>query len=166
VIFSQKTQESFRKSQKDFTRKRLLNFAKVVTLMLSGHKFSLQNALNKFFSRLGAVFLTPTASAYCQAKQKVKAEVFVHLNEVLLDDFYQLYETDKQVLRWQGHRLLGADGTKLNVPDNEQTRKIFSLHHNNKPPEQGARLQALGIVLYDLLNDIAIKGALSKAHSC
>jgi hypothetical protein len=142
-----------------------LNFAKVVVLMLSGHKFSLQNALNKFFSRLGVVFSTPTASAYCQAKQKVKAEVFVHLNDVLTDDFYQLYEMDNQVLRWHGHRLLGADGTKLNVPDNEQTRKVFSLHHNNKPAAHGARLQALGMVLYDLLNDLGIKGAITKAHS-
>lgn len=164
-MFAQQTRDRFRKSQNDFTRKRVLDFAKVVTLMLSGHKFSLQNALNKFFSRLGAVFSTPTASAYCQAKQKVKAEVFIHLNEVLVNDFYQLYDKDEQVLRWHGHRLLGADGTKLNVPDNEQTREVFSLHHNNKPAAQGARLQALGMVLYDLLNDIGIKGALTKAHS-
>jgi hypothetical protein len=164
-MFAQQTRDRFRKSQNDFTRKRVLNFAKVVVIMLSGHKFSLQNALNKFFSRLGAVFSTPTASAYCQAKQKVKAEVFVHLNEVLVNDFYQLYDNDEQVLRWRGHRLLGADGTKLNVPDNEQTREVFSLHHNNKPAAHGARLQALGLVLYDLLNDIGIKGALTKAHS-
>jgi hypothetical protein len=132
--------------------------------MLSGHKVSLQNSLNKFFSRIGAVFSTPTASAYCQAKQKIKAEVFIHLNDILVDDFYQLYGSDEQVLRWRGHRLLGADGTKLNVPDNEPNRKVFSLHHNNKPPQHGARLQATAMVLYDLLNDIGIKGALSKAH--
>ena len=164
-MFAQQTRDRFRKSQNDFTRKRVLNFAKVVVIMLSGHKFSLQNALNKFFSRLGAVFSTPTASAYCQAKQKVKAEVFIHLNEVLVDDFYQLYDNDEQVLRWHGHRLVGADGTTLNVPDNEQTREVYSLHHNNKPAAHGARLQALGMVLYDLLNDIGIKGALTKAHS-
>jgi hypothetical protein len=132
--------------------------------MLSGHKFSLQNALNKFFSKLGAVFSTPSASAYCQAKQKINAEVFVHLNDLLVEDFYQLYEADKQVRRWHGHRLLGADGTHLQVPNNEQTRRVFSLHHNQKASDKSARLQALGIVLYDLLNDIGIKGALSKAH--
>jgi hypothetical protein len=163
-MFAQKTCEAFRTSPNAFTRKRLLNFAKVVVLMLSGHKFSLQNALNKFFSRIGAVFSTPTASAYCQAKQKVKAEIFVHLNEVLVQDFYQLYEADKQVLRWRGHRLLGADGTHLNVPDNEQTRNVFSLHHNQKTSDKSSRLQALGMVLYDLLNDIGIKGALTKSH--
>lgn len=132
--------------------------------MLSGHKFSLQNALNKFFSRLGAVFSTPTASAYCQAKQKIKPEVFVHLNDVLVADFYQLYEADHQVLRWRGHRLLGADGSRLIVPDNELNRKVFSLHHNQKTSQTSARLQALGMVLYDLLNDIGIKGALGRSH--
>lgn len=133
--------------------------------MVSGHKFSLQNAVNKFFSGIGAVFSTPSASAYCQAKQKVKAEVFVHLNDVLVKDFYRLYKTDGEVLRWHGHRLLGADGTKLNVPENEATKKVFSLHRNHKLSSQSARLQALGMVLYDLLNDIGIKGALTKAHS-
>jgi hypothetical protein len=163
-MFAQRTCEAFGTSPTAFSRNRLLNFAKVVVLMLSGHKVSLQNALNKFFSRIGAVFSTPTASAYCQAKQKIKAEVFVHLNEVLIDDFYQLYGNDNQVLRWRGHRLLGADGTHLNVPDNEQTRKIFSLHHNDKASEKAARVQALCMVLYDLLNDIGIKGGLTRAH--
>jgi hypothetical protein len=164
VLFSHKTCAAFRTSQNHFTRNRVLNFAKVVVIMLSGHKFSLQNALHKFFTRLGAVFSTPTASAYCQAKQKVKAEVFVHLNEVLVNDFYQLYEADNEVVRWRGHRLLGADGTKLQVPDNQANREVFSLHHNVKASDKAARLQASAMVLYDLLNDIGIKGALGKAH--
>lgn len=136
----------------------------MVILMLSGHKFSLQNAVSKFFSRLGEVFTTPTGSAYCQAKQKVKAEVFVHLNQVLTVDFYQLYEAEGAVRRWHGHRLLGADGTNFNVPENEETKKIFSLHSNHKSGEKSKRLQALGMVLYDLLNDLGIKGAMTKSH--
>ena len=164
-MFSEDICRLFRKSEKDFTRERVLSFAKVVILMVSGHKFSLQNAVNKFFSRLGEVFSTPTASAYCQAKQKVKAEVFVHLNKVLTTDFYELYEAQGQVLRWHGHRLLGADGTILNVPENEATKKVYSLHRNHRKGEQSARLQALGMVLYDLLNDVGLKGGITKAHS-
>jgi hypothetical protein len=164
-IFSEKICQLFKQSEKDFTRKRVLTFAKVVVLMMSGHKFSLQNAVNKFFSRLGTVFSTVSDSAYCQAKQKIKAEVFIHLNEFLTADFYQLYEADRQVLRWHGHRLLGCDATKMNVPDNEETRKVFSLHGNHLSKPDSLRLQALGMVLYDLLNDIGIKGAITKAHS-
>ncbi len=163
-VGSEQVSEKYRQKTKDFTRKRRLDFAKVVILMLSGHKFSLQNAVNKFFSGIGQVFEMPTASAYCQARQKVKAEVFVHLNEVLVKDFYQLYEEEGEVLRWHGHRLLGADGTRLNVPENEETKKVFSLHRNHKPAPESARLQGLGIVRYDLLNDFGLRGALTKAH--
>lgn len=68
---------------------------------------------------MGELFSVPSASAYCQAKQKVKAEVFVHLSEVLCADFYRLYGADDEVATWHGQRLVGADGTYLNLPDTE-----------------------------------------------
>jgi hypothetical protein len=83
----------------------------VAVLILRGHKLSLQNTLNKFFSALGEVFPVPTTSAYCQARQKVQPELFRHLNEVVGQDFYELYGADHQVKLWYGHRVLGADGT-------------------------------------------------------
>ncbi len=38
-----------------------------------GHKLSLQNALNRGFKALGRIFQVPTASAYCQARQKINS---------------------------------------------------------------------------------------------
>jgi hypothetical protein len=80
----------FRAKVRDFTRQRALTFSVVVVLILRGHKISMQNALNKFFGAIGAVFGVVTASAYSQARRKLKAEVFVHLNEVLWKDYYEL----------------------------------------------------------------------------
>ena len=87
--------EKYKELVADFTRKRLLGFARVVVMILSGKKLSLQNALNKFFSVLGEVFQVPTGSAYCQAKQKVKPEIFVHLTEQLNAEYYRLYGADE-----------------------------------------------------------------------
>jgi hypothetical protein len=142
-----------------------LPFSYAVVLMLSGHKLSLQNALNKFFKSIGQIFKVPTGSAYCQSRQKIKAEVFVHLNNSVRDDFYKLYEREKQVGKWCGHRLLGSDGTYLNVPDTTELRKVFSVHRNQHKGDKFAYVQALGMVLYDLLNDIGIKGAIAASHS-
>ncbi len=139
-------------------------FGCVVVLMLSGKKLSLQNALNKFFKALGKVFEVPSASAYCQAKQKVKAEVFVHLNESVTQDFYRLYGTQEKVKLWHGHRLLGADGTYLNLPDTKELRKAFSVHRNQHQTAKSEQVQALGMVLYDLLNDIGLRAAISPSH--
>lgn len=84
-------------------------------MILSGKKFSLQNTLNKFFSAIGEVFKVPTDSAYCQAKQKVKPEVFEHLTAKLSEDFYRLYGADDEVKLWRGHRLIGGDGTRIEL---------------------------------------------------
>ena len=143
----------------------MLGFARVVVLILSGHKMSLQNALNKLFNALGEVFRVPSASAYCQAKKKVKPEVFVHLSEVLCEDFYTLYGADQEVRLWHGHRLMGADGTYLTLPDTEELRACFSVHENQHAQEQHKQVQALAIVLHDLLNDLGVASAIEPAHA-
>jgi hypothetical protein len=80
----------FRVGVTDFTRQRVLTFSVVVVLILRGHKLSMQTALNKFFRALGELFRVVTASAYSQARQKLKPAVFIHLNEVVWKDYYAL----------------------------------------------------------------------------
>ncbi|MGH9959718.1 MAG: IS4 family transposase [Pyrinomonadaceae bacterium] len=162
-LFAPETRNRFRKNPKFFTRDRVLNFARVTILILRGHKLSLQNALNKFFAELGLVFDVPTASAYCQARQKISPGLFVHLNEVVRDDFYRLYGESGELELWRGHRLLGADGTYLNLPDTVETRANFSLQTNQH--ESGQCLQALASVLYDLRNDLALSGGLGPKQA-
>lgn len=131
--------------------------------MLRGHKLALQNALNKVFSALGEVFSVPTASAYSQARQKLKPELFSHLNQVVCNDFYQLYDKESLVERWHGHRLLACDGTYLNLPDTSETRSEFSVQVNQY--EEAACVQALAVVLYDLRNELALAAALGKRQA-
>jgi hypothetical protein len=137
----------------------VLSFACVALLILRGHKLSLQNALNKLFSSIGRVFGVPSASAFCQARQKLKPELFQYLNEIVCQDFYSLYEEEGPVKRWRGHRLLACDGTYLNLPDNEETRREFFLQRNQF--EKAEAVQALACVLYDLLNCLAISATLT-----
>jgi hypothetical protein len=132
----------------------------VPLLILRGHKLALQNALNKVFSTLGEVFSVPTASAYSQARQKLKPEIFTHLNEIVCRDFYQLYDADHLVKRWHNHRLLACDGTYLHLPDTPQMREQFSVQTNQY--EDGACVQALACVLYDVLNDLSLAAGIGK----
>jgi hypothetical protein len=114
----------------------------------------LQNSLNKFFSGIGKCLKVPTASAYCQARQKLRPEVFEHLTNFVCDNFYRLYEKDGLVQRWRGRRLVACDGTYLNLPDNEETRAEFFLQSNQY--EGAEAVQALTCVLFDLLNGLAL----------
>jgi hypothetical protein len=146
-----------------WTRQRKLPFLTVVTVILAGHKRVLQHALNRVFQALGRVSEVPTASAYSQARQKLHPALFEHLNDVVTEDFYRLYGADGEVKRWQGRRLLGIDGSVFNVPDTWETRQWYSVQANQYP--EGERVQALGSVCYDLLNQIALSAGLGKKQA-
>ena len=148
-----------RQRRQDFTRQRLLSFGCLCLVILRGHKLSFQNALNKVFHALGVVFRVPTPSAYAHARQKLKPAIFTHLQRSLVTGFYQLAETDDEVRRWRGHRLLATDGTYLTLPDTPETRTQYSVQTNQ---HAGADcVQALCCVLYDLRNDLGLRLHLS-----
>jgi hypothetical protein len=153
----------FRVKATDFTRVRVLSWPVVLMLILRGQKVSLQNAVNKFFSALGRVWDVVTASAYSQARQKVQPEVFVHLNAVTCEEFYTRYGADSEVVLWQGQRVLGVDGSYLNLPDTEETRREFSVQINQH--QGGEQVQALASVLYDLRNDVGLSAALGPKQA-
>lgn len=161
-MLADKTREKFRIRDKDFTRDRVLTFCIVAMSILRGHKFSLQNALNKVFAALGKLRLTPTNSALCQARQKIDPALFVHLHQATREDFYKLYGQDGEVLTWRGHRVLAYDGTDLNLPNTPELQKAFSVQRNQHGSEC---VQALAGVLYDVRNDIALGAQLGRLQA-
>lgn len=132
-------------------------------MILRGHKLPQQGALNRFSQDLGEVEQVPTASAYCQARQKLQPALFVQLNRQVVAGFYRLYEEDGEVRRGRGPRVVGIDGSVLNVPDTKETRAHYSGQANQHAG--GRRVQALSRVCYDVLNDIGLRAALSKKQA-
>jgi len=155
--------ERFRVKATDFTRERVLTWPTVIVVMLRGQKVSLQTAVNKFFSAVGDVWRVVTASAYRQARQKVQPEVFVHLNAVMCEEYYARYGADQEVVLWHGQRVLGVEGSYLNLPDTEETRGEFSVQTNQHPG--GEQVQALALVLYDLRNAVGLSAALGPKQA-
>jgi hypothetical protein len=162
-LVSTAVRHRFRVKTTDFTRERVLTWPTVVMLMLRGQKVSLQNAVNKFFSAVGDVWRVVTASAYRQARQKVQPEVFVHLNAVACEEYYARYGADNEVALWHGQRVLGVDGSYLNLPDTAETRREFSVQTNQH--QGGEQVQALASVLYDLRNDVGLSVALGPKQA-
>lgn len=120
----------------------------------------MQNSLNKFFKELDNLSELPTNSAYCQARQKFKPELFIYLNHMVLELFYDLYEKDKELKSFFGKRLLAIDCSRFNIPDTPQTREKYTVQTNQHPEQE--RVQASGSFLYDVLNDVVINCALDK----
>jgi Transposase DDE domain len=151
----------FRVSKRDWTRRRQLTFAKVATLVLEGHRLPLQNNLNRFYKAMGEVQQVPTASAYCQARRKLKPELFVYLNDRTLERFYTVGPGEPSLRSWKGRRLLGVDGSYLNLPDTAETRRHYSVQ---KTPA-GERVQALACLLYDLQNQVGLTAHLGPKRA-
>lgn len=179
------TVERFRVAPSDWTRQRTLTFLWVVLLILQGHKQAFQNTLNKLFSARGKVRQVPTASALCQARQKLRPELFLHLNQVVMESFYQLPTVDVTldnalnvqvgqgtperaagadvVWNWCGHRVLGVDGTCWNLPNTPANREHFGSATNQHDAVGCA--QAQGSVLYDVLNDIGLNAVFEPVQA-
>ena len=122
---------------------------------------SLQNVVNEAMTWLGQPPVT--ASAYSQARYKLKHTAFIELNQVAVVD--TLYG-DGDYQRFWGFRVLAIDGSKLVLPDTVAIREEFGTvaWTNGKTADiQGERPYALASVLYDVLNRVALDATLDKA---
>jgi hypothetical protein len=151
---------SFRAEDTDFTRTRKLPFWRVAVLIMSGWKTSLQNRMNKFFNALNLLDNIPTASAFCQAREKIKPAFFKALNENVTKFFYENYEKEGLVKKWKGRLLWVVDGSHINIPDTTETREKYSIQANQYN-EKGV-VQAQASFLCDVLNEININSSIDK----
>lgn len=108
--------ERHRQLPKHFTRQRCLPFVVVILFLLNLVKRALQDELDAFFNLDRGTLIAArlvTKSAFSQARQKLKAEAFVELNDVQVAYFYNHFEYQT----WHGLRLLTADGSTVRLPD-------------------------------------------------
>lgn len=166
-IREQLEDESFknrhRQTAKAFTRVRRLPFGLLMVLMMRKSVKSLQNLLNE--AMLWLEQPSVTASAYSQARHKLKHTAFIELNQTAIVN--TLYG-DGDYQRFWGFRLLAIDGSKLVLPDTTDVRKEFGTiawTNGNNTKIQGERPYALASVMYDVLNRVAVDALLDKAKA-
>jgi hypothetical protein len=83
-----------------------LPFSTVFILILRKSVKSLQVVLNEFILQAGKS-LSITASAFTQARRKLKHTSFIELNNHVVSMYYK----DKVCKRLHGFRILGVDGS-------------------------------------------------------
>ena len=146
-----------------FTRVRSLTFELVLVMVLRKSVKSLQNVVNEAMSWLGVE--TVTASAYSQARYKLKHTAFIELNrKAVVETVYG----DGDYKKFWGFRVVAVDGSKTVLPDTEDVCEEFGTiaYTVGKEAEiQGERPYALASVLYDVLNRAALDAVLGKADA-
>jgi hypothetical protein len=152
-----------RVGDKDFTRDRKLPFNRVVVLLLQKSVRSIQAHLNEFFERLhrGLGPFAASASAWTQARSKLRAEAFVELNQKAVLEVVEKGGTDFQVRRWKGHRLLAIDSSLITLPlEKEMGERFGWVECRNQRGACGRYVQGRISVLTDVLNRLALEARL------
>jgi hypothetical protein len=153
-----------RRSEKDFTRQRLLSFPVVMLMLLQKTTKSVQRHLHSFLERLWPEQpgRKVTPGAWTQARAKFAHTAFIELNQqVLLPAFYAPEQAAHR-LNWRGHRLLGCDGSLLRLPaQGELAERFGAVAVANHLGDTGTRYTPARLsVLYDLLNQLGLDARL------
>jgi len=99
---------------------------------------------------------TFTKSAFVQARMKIKPEIFKHLSDSLINEFYT--DNDSAIKKWNGFRLLAVDGSRITLP---VTKELTKLYGEAKNQTSTGVVQARCSVLYDVENNYVLDGKLA-----
>lgn len=125
--------------------------------MLNLLKKSLSLEIENFtnFLKLGSLKKI-TKSAFVQARMKIKPEVFEHLSQTLINEFYT--DNDAAIKLWKNFRLLAVDGSRITLPFTKELKQIYGeVENKNKT----GVIQARCSVLYDVDNLYVLEGKLT-----
>ncbi len=160
VLFSEHLKETCRTKAKYFTRKRVLTFPVVVVFLLNMLTKSLQRELARFLAVLKGhtSAVNVTQQAFGKARKKLSAETFIRLNERLVDEFY----TDNTYTTWNGYRLMGIDGSTVQLPMTEEIVKAFGGVSN-----QHGLVMAMAKIsaVYDVENGMTVHALIDRYSS-
>ena len=155
VMIAENRVQYIQSASKDFTRRRVLTFEILVLLILNALKRSLSIEIQNFFEQI-SLGVPCSKQAFCEQRAKLSHSFFHDWNQVLVKSFYQHY--GDRVKTWNGFRLLAVDGSTLPLPDSEALREKFGGATNQIANSLTPTVRVC--VLYDVLNNIAIRGIL------
>jgi hypothetical protein len=110
---------------------------------------ALQREIDDFYDKLNGGLSIRQASkgAFSQARAKINELGFKRLNQVAVENFYNLCDHDL----WDGHRLLSVDGSTLVLPKHKSIEKEFGTCKFG-PKADSKRSLATVSLAYDVLN--------------
>lgn len=123
----------------------------MIVFLLNMLTKTLQIELENFLKVLKgqATEVSVTKQAFCQARKKLSERAFIQLDEKLVDEFY----TENSYKTWKGYRLLGIDGSTVQLPMSEEILKEFGGVSN----QYGVVMAMARIsVLHDVENDLSV----------
>lgn len=150
-VQSTELKEKWRKSITDFTRKRKMDFEKLIHYILNKKGLSTNMEINNFFNKIDED-TDMSAQSLLDQRLKLIPEVFVELNEDYLKGFYSEYR-DTDVKNYKGYILKAIDGTDFEIPNTEKSKDAFG----RVKAKEGESIPRTSVSMcYDVLNGYII----------
>lgn len=143
---SEAFKNQFRRRSKDFNRNCLLTFPILILFILNLIRKSLQVELNNFIKILP--LRTISKQTFSAARHKLLPEAFVELNRSLMQEFY----TDNEFKTLFNRRIIGVDGSTLQLPEGEKIAEKYGVCTNQTIAIPMAKIS----YAYDVLNNITL----------
>ena len=117
-----------------FIRSRKLPFELLLLSMINMLKRSISLELHSFFNYIQLKFdkalVSISSSAFTQSRQKLSPDVFIGINNILVNEFYS--DNEQRLKLWKGHRLLSIDGSIIMLPYSQALKDIYGVINNQK----------------------------------
>lgn len=109
-----------------FTRNRKMPLKDILLCCLVKKGLTTVFELRNHFQQKETPFIKMTKQGYLQQRKRLNPQVFLHLNNQYLLDFYHSSEPHL----WNGYLLFAIDGSKAEVPNSKENREVFGVSAN------------------------------------
>lgn len=130
-----------------------------MVFLMSQLQRAIQRELDDFIYAIrepGASLTRVSKAAFSKARHKLKHEAFIALRELVVEDFYSNCPFKKT---WNGYRLIGVDGSTVEVPNTDDVEEKFGVHAIR--PDGKKICLARVCEMYDPLNNLSITGKIA-----
>ncbi len=152
-IFKQKDGE------KSFSRDRVFTFSVLLSFLMTNLQKGLQREIASFAEAIqsdGGSIPEVSKAAFCKARKKLKPEAFQELSDVVLQNFYESDEVE----HWNGHRLIGVDGSTVELPNSPEIQEKYGVFKHRKDGK--AICMGRTLMMYDTINNMTLHGSINK----
>jgi len=149
---------SVRRSPRDFSRERKMNFANVILCMLNFFKKDAQIEIEDFLTNVKNSEITMSEQAFLKARTKILPEAFTKLNDNLVKT---VYSNQDYFHTYKGYRLLAVDGIVIALNNTQKMQDAFGYVENST----SKFAQAHASCIYDIENGIILHSIIDKYKS-
>ena len=129
TIYDVETVTKYRMNKTDFTRKRKMQFEKVVMYNLDKKGLTSKMAIEEFNEIIDSGDIT--SPGVLKQRKKLNAQIFKDMMQNNLIDFYNMDEFKDEVKLFKGYIATSVDGSDFEIPNTNATRENYNSTKDN-----------------------------------